>query len=95
MVLTFSPDSLAFSRQIHILVKTALKMEAIEFVHKYESYLNEIELIAKPELYPIIVDLRNTDPHDLVTPETWFPRENDAKWYVWALFMKEVKQHGK
>jgi hypothetical protein len=95
MVLSFSPDSLAFSRQIHILAKTALKMEAIEFVHKYESYLDDIQLIVKPELYPIINELRETDPHDLVTPETWFPRENDAKGYVWALLMQEVRKHGR
>lgn len=95
MVQSFSPDSLAFSSQIHILVKTALRMEAIEFVHKYESYLDDIQLVIKPDLYSIINELRQTDPHDLVTPETCFPRENDAKGYVWALFMQEVRKHGR
>ena len=70
-------------------------MEAIEFVRKYESYLDEMQQVIKTELFPIINVLRETDPHDLVTPETWFPQENAAKGYVWALFMKEVKQHGK
>ena len=92
MVLTFSLDSLAFSRQIHILVKTALKMEAIEFVHKYESYLDEIQQVIKPELQPVLDELRQTDPHDLVTPESWFPQLNAANGYVWALFMDNVKK---
>ena len=70
-------------------------MEAIEFVIKYESYLDEIQQVIKPELYPVLDEFREIDPHDLVTPETWFPQVNAAKGYVWALFMKEVKQYGK
>ena len=46
-------------------------MEAIEFINKYESYLNEISNVIKPELLPIIDQLKNIDPHDLVTPETY------------------------
>jgi hypothetical protein len=41
-------------------------MEAIEFVHKYESYLDEIEKVIKPELQPVLDNLRHTDPHDLL-----------------------------
>jgi hypothetical protein len=48
MVLKFSPDSLADPSQIHILAKTTLKMDAIEFVHKYESYLDAIQQVLKP-----------------------------------------------
>lgn len=92
MALSFSSDSLAFSLKLHILAKTALKMVAIEFVHKYEFFLDEIQEVIKPEMYTIIDELRKIDPHDLVTPETWFPRENDAKGYVWALFMTEKKK---
>jgi len=45
-------------------------MEAIQFVHKYEYYLDDIQLIVKPELHPVLDEIRDTDPHDLVTPET-------------------------
>jgi hypothetical protein len=45
-------------------------MEAIEFVHKYKFYLDEIQQAIKPELQSILDGLRQTDPHDLVSPET-------------------------
>ena len=70
-------------------------MEAIEFVIQYESFLDEIQQVIKPDLNPVIDNLLKIDPHDLVTPESWFQRENDARGYVWALFMKEVKLYGK
>ena len=67
-------------------------MEAIEFVHNYEKYLDEIQNVIKPELYPIVDELRETDPHDLVRPETWFQNEDNAKGYVWSMFVKRSSQ---
>ena len=63
-------------------------MEAIEFITKYESYINEIRDVVKPELLPIIDQLKNIDPHDLVTPETYLI---DGSGYVWKLFLQRVK----
>jgi hypothetical protein len=68
-------------------------MEAIEFVINYEEYINEISNVIKPELIPIINELREKDPHDFVSPETYFISEYQAKGYVWALFMKQLGKH--
>jgi len=65
-------------------------MEAIRFVQNYQYYLDEIKSVVRPDFYPIIEELKMIDPHDLVKPESWFPSENDAKGFVWGLFLKEV-----
>ena len=67
-------------------------MEAIECVMTYQSYLDEIQHVIKPEFQPVIDELRQTDPHDLVTPESWFTDVNSVKGFVWSLFMAEVKK---
>jgi hypothetical protein len=63
-------------------------MDAIQFVNNYLNYLDEISLIAKPELQPLLDALKEIDPHDLVSPETYFNTENSARGYVWWLFLK-------
>jgi hypothetical protein len=67
-------------------------MDAIEFITKYESYLDEIGAVIKPELLPIINELKNIDPHDLVTPETYLTDGSHARGYVWRLFLQKVKE---
>jgi hypothetical protein len=69
----------------------SIKMDAIEFIAKYESYLDEIRDIIKPELMPIIDHLKKVDPHDLVTPETYLIDGSHARGYVWRLFLQKVK----
>jgi hypothetical protein len=66
-------------------------MEAIEFVIRYESYLDEIEQVTKPELKPVIDELKQIEPTDLVTPEAWFPDEDSARGLVWRMFVMRVK----
>lgn len=70
-------------------------MDAIEFVSNYELYLEEIKSVIKPKLYPIIAELKKTDPHDLVTPESWFHNENDARGFVWGMFIRRMKKYSK
>ena len=67
-------------------------MDAIEFVNNYENYLTEIEQVVKPEYQPAIERLRENDPHELVKPGTWFQGENNARGYVWSLFLQEIKK---
>jgi hypothetical protein len=67
-------------------------MEAIEFINKYESYLDEIRTVIKPELLPIIDELKNIDPHDLVSPETYLTDGSHARGYVWRLFLQKAKE---
>jgi len=41
-----------------------MKVEAIEFVMKYETYVEEIEAVVRPEFKPIIQKMLEIDPHD-------------------------------
>jgi len=47
-------------------------MESIEFINKYEQFLNEISEVVKPELLPIIDELKGVDLHYMVRSERYF-----------------------
>jgi len=64
-------------------------MDAIEFISNYNKFLEEIEKVIKPELLPILQNLKDTDPHDLITPNSWFVDTNHAKGFVWNLFISK------
>lgn len=66
-------------------------MDAIEFVNRYDQYLKEIRDVIRPELYPQLDELGDVDPHDLVSPETWFPTESAARGLIWSIFVRKVK----
>jgi hypothetical protein len=68
-------------------------MEAIEFISRYEKYLSEIEQMIKPELIPVMDELKEKDPHDLVRSDTFFLSESHARGFVWSLVIKKVKQN--
>jgi hypothetical protein len=71
-----------------------MKVEAIEFVTNYETYVKEIEAVVRPELKPIIQQMLEIDPHDLITPESYFEHENHAMGLVWRIFVKKGKKEG-
>ncbi len=71
-----------------------MKVEAIDFVVKYETYVREIEAVVRPEFTPIIQEMLETDPHDLITPEAYFEHENHARGLVWKIFLKKAKKEG-
>ena len=62
-------------------------MDAIEFVANYKKYVSEIAAVVRDNLSPIVEAFENKDPHNLVTPETWFPNETTARGFVWGLFI--------
>jgi len=64
-------------------------MDAMEFISKYNKFLEEIEQVIKPELLPVLEKLKETDPHNLITPETFFVTTNHARGFVWSLFLKK------
>lgn len=66
-------------------------MEAIEFIRNYPDYLLELEQVIKPELLPILEEIKNTDPHDLISPDVWFVSETQARGYVWSLFLRKCQ----
>lgn len=67
-------------------------MESIEFINKYESFLDEISEVVRPELIPIIDELKEIDPHDLVRPDTFFMSESQGKGFVWNMFIKRARK---
>ena len=67
-------------------------MDAFEFVYCYEKFVEDIEQLIKPELLPILEKLKEKDPHDLITPESWFINENQARGFVWVLFLNNVRK---
>ena len=71
-----------------------MKVEAIEFVMNYESYVKQIGAVVKPEFKPIIQKMLEIDPHDLITPEAYFNHENHAQGFVWKIFIKKAKKEG-
>ena len=71
-----------------------MKVEAIEFVMNYETYVKEIEAVVRPEFKSIIQKMLEIDPHDLIRPEAYFEHENHAKGLVWKIFMKKAKKEG-
>jgi len=64
-------------------------MEAIEFVSNYQNYVTEIEQVVRPEYHSVIGKLKGMDPHDIISPESWFMTKSHARGYVWSLFLKE------
>jgi len=67
-------------------------MEAFEFIVQYENFIQEIEQVIKHELLPILEDFKKIDPHDLITPETFFISMSHARGFVWSLFLKNVRK---
>ncbi len=74
------------------MTKKLFDMDALEFIQNYPRYISELEQIIKPELICVLEELKNTDPHDLVSPDTWFVSSNQARGYVWSLFFKKCKE---
>jgi hypothetical protein len=66
-------------------------MEPIQFISKYTDYLQEIREVVKPEYYSVIDQLMRIDPHDLVTPDSWFMSESSVRGFVWTMFLNKSK----
>ena len=67
-------------------------MDAFEFILKYPHYISELKEIIKPELLHVIEELECKDPHDLITPESWFINQNQARGFVLSLFLNHCKK---
>jgi hypothetical protein len=70
-------------------------MDAIQFINSYISYLEEIEMVIKPEYQTIIDKMKEIDPHDLVVPESFFLSERSARGFLWSIFIRRVKLSNK
>lgn len=67
-------------------------MNAITFIGHYDRYIAELEAITKEECKKAIRKLKRMDPHDLISPDTWFPSEYSARGFVYSLLLNEVKK---
>lgn len=68
-------------------------MDAIEFVSNYSKYLNEIKSVIRLELMPVINELESKEPVDLIPAGKCFTSENDARGYVWNLFVDGTNRY--
>jgi hypothetical protein len=67
-------------------------MEIHRFIRSYDYYINLLETIVKPEFQEVINEFRETDPHDLVSPETYFSSSQDCLGFIVSLFIKKINQ---
>lgn len=67
-------------------------MNAITFRGLYYKYIAELETLSKEECKGAIEALMQRDPHDLISPDTWFPSEYSARGFVYTLFLIECKK---
>lgn len=63
----------------------------LKFIRNYEYYLNVLEKIVKPEYQVVIDEMREIDPHELITPDTYF-NSNEGFGLVVNLFVKKTNK---
>lgn len=62
----------------------------LKFIRNYEYYLNVLEKIVKPEYQVVIEEMREIDPHELITPDTYFNSNQESLGFVVNLFIKNL-----
>ena len=82
---------ISFRFKLYLTLINNNTMDAIEFVRRYPSYIDQLSKVVKPEYQTIIRKLRKLDPHDVVKPEHYFSSEAEAVGVVFRLFLKKAK----
>jgi len=67
-------------------------MDTFLFVYTYLKYLDELRGVVVRDLYPVLDELHEIDPHTLIHREVWFASENEIKGHVWNVFLDRVKK---
>ena len=67
-------------------------MKAIQFISEYTTILEEIDRIIHPDCYAAMRAMFCNDPHDLITPETWFATRDQAVGFVWRMIAVKCKE---
>jgi hypothetical protein len=65
-------------------------MDALQFIKSYDSFVKEIETFVKPQYNKAIQQLKDTDPHDIVRPDTHFVSNTHMRGLVWSEFIRNV-----
>jgi hypothetical protein len=68
---------------------------ALQFIKSYDSFVKEIELYIKPEYNYALQKLKDTDPHDLVRPDTYFLGYSHMRGLVWSEFVDNAEKYKK
>jgi hypothetical protein len=67
-------------------------METMVFIRNYEDYLNILEKIVKPEYQGVIEEMREIDPHELITPDTYFNSGQESFGLVVGLLVNKINK---
>lgn len=67
-------------------------MDSFDFVANYHDYLREISEVVRPEFQPILNELDDIDPHNLIKPDVYFASENAMRGKVWGLFLSKINR---
>jgi hypothetical protein len=65
-------------------------MESKKSLNNYDFFLDEISLIIKPEVQPIITELRGTRPWDLVNIASEFKYSGGKRGLIWSIFISKA-----
>lgn len=70
-------------------------ISSIEFCRRYTDFLEIIDHVIKPEYYPAIRKMYETDPHDLVTPTGCFTCESAVIGFIFSVMLNTHKKLSK
>lgn len=69
-------------------------MDALEFIANYKSYVARIEAISAEKFQPAIDEMYSRDPHDMVSPSSYFNSDAEAVGLVFRYFRLECNKLG-
>jgi len=70
-------------------------MDSIDFINHYPRLLDEMGSVIDPKWKSVLEEMRNIDPHDLVTPNTWFINDSSVRGFLITIFLNKVKEYQK
>ena len=65
-------------------------MESNKFINNYDYFLNEISLVVKPELLPILDEIKELNTNDLIHTDSMIQNESDSRVFVWRIFIRKA-----
>jgi len=70
-------------------------MDSIDFIIRYPKLVDEMGSVIDPKWKSVLEEMRNIDPHDLVTPNTWFINDSSVRGFLFTIFLNKVKGYQK
>ncbi len=69
-----------------------MRIEPLMCIDRYMKYVEQIGDVVMKKFDPIIDYMYQLDPHDLITPDTYFSSNNEAIGFVFGLFINFCKK---